>query len=81
MVSRLLLVALTVCSAFTLHTGAEAQSAVRPQDDFYSYVNEAWLAETGIPDDVPWISPFVVNTLEVQSEVRAVIEEASRREH
>jgi putative endopeptidase len=47
---------------------------VRPQDDFYSYVNAKWLAETAIPDDVPWISPYVVNFLKVNAELQKLIE-------
>jgi putative endopeptidase len=46
----------------------------RPQDDFYRYVNAKWLAETAIPDDVPWISPYVVNFLKVNAELQNLIE-------
>lgn len=51
--------------------------AVRPQDDFYLYVNADWTAHTPIPPDLPWISPFVENTLRVQSRTRVLIEEAA----
>jgi len=47
---------------------------LRPQDDFYSYVNAKWLAETVIPDDVPWISPYVVNFFKVNAELQRLIE-------
>ena len=46
----------------------------RPQDDFYSYVNAKWLAETAIPDDVPWISPYVVNFFKVNALLQTLIE-------
>ena len=46
----------------------------RPQDDFYSYVNAKWLAETAIPDDVPWISPYVVNFFKVNADLQKLIE-------
>ncbi|MEE4212250.1 MAG: M13 family metallopeptidase [Parvularcula sp.] len=60
------------------HTASAAEDIdPRPQDNFYIYVNGPWLDETGIPAEVPWISPFVSNTLQVQKEVRTVIEEAA----
>jgi putative endopeptidase len=46
----------------------------RPQDDFYSYVNAKWLAETAIPDDVPWISPYVINFFKVNAQLQTLIE-------
>ena len=57
--------------------GDETVVAVRPQDDFYRYVNADWAARTAIPADLPWISPFVENTLRVQRRTRALIEEAA----
>lgn len=53
--------------------------AVRPQDDFYSAVNARWLANTPIPAEVPWISPYVVNTLRVQSQVRDIVHQLAQR--
>jgi endothelin-converting enzyme/putative endopeptidase len=54
---------------------AAAKSAIpRPQDDFYGYVNAKWLAETAIPENVPWISPYVANSLKVNAELQKLIE-------
>ena len=47
-----------------------------PSEDFYAWVNEDWLRRTEIPSDVPWISPFVVNTLRAQHQVREIVEES-----
>lgn len=57
---------------------SDPAAAPRPQDDFYAHVNAQWLAETEIPPHLPWISPFVENTLAIQGEVRAVIEDVVR---
>jgi putative endopeptidase len=54
-------------------TGPVISMGFRPQDDFYSYVNAKWLAETAIPDDVPWISPYVVNFFKVNAELQKLI--------
>lgn len=45
----------------------------RPQDDYYGHVNAAW----AIPHDVPWISPYVVNTLRVQDRIKQLVEAAA----
>lgn len=44
-----------------------------PQDDFFGNVNAAWLAEARIPANVPWIGPFVDNTLAIQGEIKAIV--------
>ena len=82
MALSLLTCALPIYTKPTLSTAAESQvttdpviaSGFRPQDDFYSYVNAKWLAETVIPNDVPWISPYVVNFLKVNAELQRLIE-------
>jgi putative endopeptidase len=50
---------------------------VRPQDDFYRYVNGAWLAATQIPADRSEVSVF--STLEdaEQEALRALVEDAA----
>lgn len=82
MALSLLTCALTIYAKPTLSTAAESQAApdpvisigFRPQDDFYSYVNGKWLAETAIPDDVPWISPYVANFFKVNADLQRLIE-------
>jgi predicted metalloendopeptidase len=53
---------------------------VRPQDDFYRYVNGAWLAATQIPADRSEVSVF--STLEdaEQEALRALVEDAASTE-
>ncbi|MEE4540286.1 MAG: M13 family metallopeptidase [Erythrobacter sp.] len=51
----------------------------RPQDDFYGHVNATWLATARIPPEVPWTGPFVENTLAIQAEVAAIIEDLTER--
>lgn len=50
-----------------------------PRDDFYTFVNAEWLRTAEIPSEVPWISPFVVNTLRVQEQVRKLIVETAAK--
>lgn len=53
------LLAATVASLFTpALQPARAQSAAAPCDDFYAYVNGAWLAATPLPDDRARIGSF-----------------------
>lgn len=56
-----------------------AEVPPRPQDDFYGHVNAAWLATARIPSEVPWTGPFVENTLAIQAEVAAIIEDLTER--
>jgi putative endopeptidase len=56
--------------------GASSEIA-RPQDDFYMFINQLWLESTEIPKAVPWISPFVVNTLRVQARIEGLILESA----
>lgn len=65
-----LAIVVTACSA-------EQPVAPAPQDDYYAHVNADWLASATIPEEVPWISPFVVNALAAQDEVRGVVEDAA----
>lgn len=61
--------------AAVLLAGHHPGSDPAPQDDFFGHVNEQWLSETSIPAQVPWTGTFVTNTLEIQAEIRAVIED------
>jgi predicted metalloendopeptidase len=50
-------------------------TSVRPQDDFYQYVNGAWLKNTEIPANRSSYNPFVIVDDKVVDDVRAIIEE------
>lgn len=77
---RRLIAVLTLLAA-TLANASALGNPPRPQDDFYAYVNHEWPRHTAIPPDVPWISPFVDNTLRIQREIRALIENAAIDDH
>jgi putative endopeptidase len=49
-------------------------TSVRPGDDFFSYVNGKWIAETEIPADKSSYGGFQVLRDEAQVDVRAIIE-------
>ncbi|WP_164155673.1 M13 family metallopeptidase [Sandarakinorhabdus rubra] len=50
--------------------------AVRPGDDFYRYVNEAWLKVAKPPPGVPYIDAFVEVYLSTEQRVAGIIEES-----
>ena len=52
--------------------------SVRPQDDFFRYVNGKWVGDTEIPADQSSFGTFAMLRLEAQQAVRAIIEEQSR---
>ena len=52
-------------------------TSVRPGDDFFSYVNGRWLAETEIPADKGSYGGFSVLRDQALEAVRAIIEEAA----
>jgi putative endopeptidase len=73
--------------ALALVAPAEAQHAlgidttaidpdVRPQDDFYRWVNGRWLERTEIPSDRSRYGSFDVLALEAREHVRQIIEDA-----
>jgi putative endopeptidase len=65
----------------TLASGIHLQSvdaAIRPQDDFYSYVNGKWLAQTQIPEDKSEASSFTRLDDTEQEQLRALVEDAAR---
>jgi putative endopeptidase len=51
--------------------------SVRPQDDFFRYVNGGWLRTAQIPDDRPGVGSFTDLSDQTQAVLRAIIEEAT----
>lgn len=54
-------------------------TTVRPQDDFFRYVNGGWLARTEIPADRPMYGTFVHLADKAELDVRALVEELAAR--
>jgi hypothetical protein len=52
--------------------------SVRPQDDFFDYVNGTWLKETEIPADKARWGTFDVLGEQSQKDIRALVEEVSK---
>jgi len=52
---------------------------VRPQDDFFRYVNGAWLDKTPIPADKPSYGSFEVLYDKAQDDLRAIVEDAGKK--
>jgi putative endopeptidase len=52
-------------------------TSVRPGDDFFSYVNGKWIAETEIPADKASYGGFTILNEEAQEHVKAIIEESA----
>ena len=52
---------------------------VRPQDDFYRYVNGTWLDNTKIPDDQSTYGSFNALRDKARDDVRVIIEESSNQ--
>ncbi len=57
-------------------TGIDA--TVRPQDDFFRYVNGAWLKKTEIPADRSRIGSFITLREKSETELHGLIEDAAR---
>lgn len=53
---------------------------VRPQDDFYHYVNGAWIKETEMPADKSRYSMFSVLSDRTQEQLQVIIQDAAKRE-
>jgi putative endopeptidase len=51
--------------------------SIKPGDDFFEYVNGTWLKNTEIPSDKRRYGSFDVLRDNAQTDVRAIIEEAS----
>jgi len=60
---------------------ANMDKSVRPQDDFYRYVNGAWLDKTEIPADKSTYGSFTALRDKSRSDVRAIIEETAKLEN
>lgn len=56
-------------------------TSVRPQDDFFQYVNGTWLEETEIPADKSSYGSFHVLYDENQIRLREIIEDAANQEN
>jgi endothelin-converting enzyme/putative endopeptidase len=54
-------------------------TTVKPQDDLFGYVNGKWVAETELPPDRARWSSFNMLAERSQQDIRALIEEVSRR--
>lgn len=52
-------------------------TSVRPQDDFFRYVNGAWIANTDIPGDLSRWGVFNILNDQSEQQQRAIIEELS----
>ena len=57
---------------------AELDSDVKPQNDFWNYVNGRWIARTEIPADKARWGSFVILAEESRENVRAIIEDLSK---
>lgn len=65
-------------------SGIELQNMdknVRPQDDFYRYVNGAWLDKTEIPADKSTYGSFTALRDKSRKDVKAIIEETAKLEN
>ena len=74
-------VSLATVSAAPLQSGVLQQNfdkAVRPQDDFYRYVNGQWLTVTAIPSDRSNYGAFVLLEEGAEKNLRDILEEASK---
>ena len=63
-----------------LKSGISAEhmdASVRPGDDFFSYVNGTWIAETEIPADKASYGGFGILADEAQEDVKAIIEQSA----
>jgi endothelin-converting enzyme/putative endopeptidase len=52
--------------------------SVRPQDDFYQYVNGGWIRSTEMPGDKSRLSMFSVLDDQAQEQLKAIIAEAAQ---
>ncbi|TQV86388.1 M13 family metallopeptidase [Aliikangiella coralliicola] len=73
-----------VATKTTLKSGIELANldkSVRPQDDFYRYVNGSWLTNTEIPSDKSRYGSFTVLRDKSRKDVKAIIEETAKLEN
>ncbi len=67
-------------AASTLGSGIDTSgfdTSVRPQDDFFRYVNGGWIAKTEIPADKSNYGSFTILADNAERDLRAIIEEAA----
>lgn len=57
---------------------AARDSAVRPQDDFFRYINGTWLKTTEIPAERATYGSFIALAEKAESDLRAIIEETAK---
>lgn len=60
---------------------ANFDKAVRPQDNFYRYVNGTWLKETKIPSDRTSAGAFYDLREKSKNDVKAIIDDVSKKEN
>jgi len=75
------LIACAIASVATVALGRTlpvVDASVRPGDDFYRYVNGAWLDSTGIPPDRSEMSDGAVLSEQADRRTREIIEETAR---
>jgi predicted metalloendopeptidase len=58
---------------------AAMDRSVRPQDDFFRFVNGAWLARTPIPPDRASYGSFEALYDRTEADLRAIVEDAARQ--
>ena len=85
-ISLLSLCLIFSCSATdsNLESGIDRDNfdiTVRPQDDFYRYVNGTWLDNTKIPDDQSTYGSFNALRDKARDDVRVIIEESSKQKN
>jgi predicted metalloendopeptidase len=60
---------------------ANLDRSVRPQDDFFRYVNGAWLKNTRIPADKAMWAPYIKMRDDTDAQVREIIEAAAQQQN
>jgi predicted metalloendopeptidase len=66
--------------AYALSSGIDSSgfdTSIRPQDDFFRYVNGGWIAKTEIPADKSSYGSFTILADNAERDLRAIIEEAA----
>lgn len=78
--SLLLMLLLSSCAKKQMESGIDRSNfntSVKPQDDFYEYVNGTWLEKTEIPEDKSNYGAFTELSDENEINLRKIIEEAA----
>ena len=52
-----------------------------PAEDFYRFVNGRWLGRTSIPEQVPWIAPYVENYFLIRDRLGAIVRSLASQRH